>query len=146
MTPPEQDLIQLIYISTMPKPLTSEELEGILAASRKNNKALNVTGLLIIKGNKFMQALEGESRHVKALYDKIAQDPRHAGVVMMSEMKIKKRDFPNWEMGFKNLDRLPRVDSKKLTDFGNTDMTSKEFTENPKMVHMLFKSFIEKVT
>lgn len=137
-------LYQMIYVSTTIKPLSTEELEAILEVSRKNNPELGITGLLIIKGRTFMQALEGEKEVVKKLYRRIEEDSRHTGVVMVSEREITERDFPTWSMGYKNLDNLPPVESKKMKDFTSSSLTEEEINKNPSLVKMMFQGFIEK--
>ncbi len=64
-------MIRLIYISTARSELSTVELEGILRISRRNNAAVGVTGLLIVGGRRFLQALEGPADAVVQTYDRI---------------------------------------------------------------------------
>ena len=41
-------MIRLLYISTARTILTATEIDNVLRISRRNNKAVDVTGLLII--------------------------------------------------------------------------------------------------
>jgi len=92
-------LIRLIYISTARSELTKVELDGILRTSRRNNAAVGVTGLLIVGGRRFLQALEGPSDAVMQTYDQIKADARHFAAVTLDNRPISQRGFPDWAMG-----------------------------------------------
>ena len=51
-----------VYVSSAVDLFSDEELLKLLDVSRKNNQALDVTGMLLYKGGNFMQFLEGEKR------------------------------------------------------------------------------------
>lgn len=70
-------MIRLLYVSSTDRELDAESVASILASSRKNNVALNVTGLLLHIDGGFMQVLEGEKHVVEKLYSRIAADRRH---------------------------------------------------------------------
>ena len=53
-----------------------------------------------------MQALEGEEATVRALFATIRADPRHDHVHLLVTLSVAKRQFPQWSMGFKNLDEI----------------------------------------
>ena len=55
---------RLLYISTARSPLPKAELETLLRISRRNNVAVGVTGLLIVGGRRFLQALEIDRKSV----------------------------------------------------------------------------------
>ena len=92
-------MIRLIYISTARSELSTVELEGILRISRRNNAAVGVTGLLIVGGRRFLQALEGPADAVVQTYDRIKADARHFATVTLGNQPIAQRDFPGWAMG-----------------------------------------------
>ena len=50
--------------------------------------------------------LEGGRTQVSALYNKIARDPRHHDVVLLSFEEVDERSFAGWSMGRANLSRL----------------------------------------
>ena len=93
-------MIRLLYISTARTPLAPGALDGILQASRRNNKAVDVTGLLIVGGRRFLQALEGPADAVIATFDRIRADPRHFAVVILAQSDIETRQFGDWAMGY----------------------------------------------
>jgi hypothetical protein len=53
-----------------------------------------------------LQVLEGGRSPVSALYNRIANDPRHHDVVLLSYEEIGERSFASWSMGQVNLNRL----------------------------------------
>ena len=92
-------MIRLLYISTARAPVTAPVLADILHASRRNNAACDVSGLLIVGGRRFLQALEGPEAAVMATFDRIGRDPRHFALVMLASAPIEQRQFPHWAMG-----------------------------------------------
>ena len=100
----------LIYVSQAERPMTSEELAGILEQSRAYNHKDGMTGLLIYKDDAeerrayFMQVLEGEKPVLDATFKRIAADRRHHTKVILEEGKIDARNFPDWSMGFRNVE------------------------------------------
>jgi len=107
-------MISLAYVSTATRPMTPDDLRGILETSRTNNRTRDVTGMLLYKGQTFLQFLEGPEPAVRERYDRIGQDPRHTGVVAVSERRIEHREFSEWTMGFEDLDA---IDAVKLRGF-----------------------------
>ena len=92
-------MIRLLYISTSRQQVTPEVLADILRVSRRNNFTCHVTGLLIVGGKRFLQALEGPEDAVQATFDRIHKDPRHYALVELAREAITERQFPNWAMG-----------------------------------------------
>ena len=92
-------MIRLLYISTARQEITAEMLADILGASRRNNALADVTGLLVVGGRRFLQALEGPQIAVQATYDRISRDPRHFAIVQLARDSISERQFPRWAMG-----------------------------------------------
>ncbi len=99
-------LVRLLYASRVAAPLDADALGAILRQSKANNPALGVTGVLCYSGDIFMQVLEGGRSVVCQLYNRIASDPRHADVVLLSFEEISERRFAGWAMGQVNLARL----------------------------------------
>ena len=99
-------LVRLMYASRAAEGVAAEELGAILRKSRQNNAALGITGLLCLSGGVFLQVLEGGRSQVSALYHRIAADPRHREVVLLSYDEIAERRFAGWSMGMIDLSRL----------------------------------------
>ena len=126
-------LQQLIYMSFSAKDLVLEDLEKILNASRRNNIEKNITGLLVVKGNTFLQVLEGDSETIKPLFQKLREDRRHHEISIISWETVEKRDFPQWSMGFKNLATIPHYSD--LLDLSKLDVS--KLSSTPSLVHDL---------
>ncbi|MBK6266605.1 BLUF domain-containing protein [Marivirga sp. S37H4] len=96
-------LSQLVYVSKRKTNCTEEEIEKILDSCKKNNPPLDITGILLYSDTKFIQLVEGESKTIMSLYDKIKGDSRHENCIMISLSPIKEKTFPSWHMGSKKL-------------------------------------------
>ncbi len=103
-------MLQLAYASSAPRPLSSDELVGILRVSRRNNVAAGVTGALLHSEGNFMQILEGPEAAVAETFHRIEGDPRHRGVLILLRQAVEERQFPDWSMGFRSLDGLSDED------------------------------------
>uniref|UniRef100_E6VPR9 BLUF domain protein n=1 Tax=Rhodopseudomonas palustris (strain DX-1) TaxID=652103 RepID=E6VPR9_RHOPX len=76
------------------------EIERILASSRRNNDAFDITGALIFNCGFFAQVLEGPRDHVERIFEAIRQDRRHGKIQVMSTAEVESRQFPNWAMAY----------------------------------------------
>jgi hypothetical protein len=97
-------LIHLIYISSATSWPSENNLKELLEQSRERNLRQNITGMLIYANALYMQVLEGSYEDVHDIYNSILRDKRNNGNVTLLEEEISQRDFPNWSMGFKNLE------------------------------------------
>jgi hypothetical protein len=87
-------------MSEAARPVDQADLDDILAASRRNNPKLDVTGILLFENGIFLQFLEGPPDNVEALYHKIRTDSRHSNVMILLEQPAAKRRFSEWSMAF----------------------------------------------
>jgi hypothetical protein len=78
----------------------AEEIESILAAARRNNPPLSVTGALVFNRGLFAQVLEGPCPSVEALFEKILRDERHGDIQVLGFGAARERMFSNWSMAF----------------------------------------------
>jgi len=101
-------LVRLMYASRAAATVDVEALATILRQSKENNLLAGVTGVLCFCSNArvFLQVLEGGRGAVSAVYNRIAQDPRHGEVVLLSYEEIGERSFASWSMGQVNMSRL----------------------------------------
>ena len=99
-------LVRLMYASRVADTLKPEGLNAIMRKSTANNPAIGVTGVLCFSGEVFLQVLEGGRSQVSALYNRIAADPRHHDVVLLSYEEIAERRFAGWAMGQVNMGML----------------------------------------
>ena len=92
---------RLLYISTARNILPPADLDALLRTSRRNNAAAGITGLLIVGGRRFLQALEGPEAAVATTFERIHRDPRHFAVVQLASQPIAQRSFAQWSMGYR---------------------------------------------
>ena len=90
---------QLVYISSIRRGAILDPVT-ILAASRRNNARVRVTGLLFFDGKRFLQALEGEEDAVDDTFARIQRDDRHQALVVLSNRVIATREFGEWAMAY----------------------------------------------
>lgn len=76
----------------------SEVLETIVATSQVNNARAGVTGGLIHRAGRVVQALEGPGDIVDGLFEKICKDDRHTRVDVLCKEETYSRHFPDWAM------------------------------------------------
>lgn len=68
-----------------------------------NNGRSGVTGALLYLNGNFLQVLEGLRDDIDATMTRIRKDPRHRGLLVLSDRAIKERCFPQWSMGFETV-------------------------------------------
>ena len=99
-------LVRLMYVSRAAQGLKPDALSAILKRSTSHNPSVGVTGVLCFSGEVFLQVLEGGRSQVSALYNRIACDPRHHDVVLLSFDEIAERRFAGWAMGQVHMNML----------------------------------------
>ena len=139
------DTRQLLYISDARYGLTKDDIEDILAASRRNNAESGVTGMLLYSSGIFIQALEGEPQTVAALYTKISDDRRHENIDLISDRMVAARSFSGWAMGF--VERTPEELGKHMGIDGALDRAQAlaALSEDETQAGNLLREFTEKV-
>ena len=93
-------LIRLIYMSRVGDGFGPHALREILAASRRNNARVGITGMLGFTADHFIQVLEGGRAAVCERYHAIVTDKRHHDMVLLSFEEIDARRFDEWTMGY----------------------------------------------
>jgi len=93
-------LSRLYYASTATELYSPLEIGNILKACRKNNPALQITGMLFMGNNFFFQCLEGPRNNVNILYKKLMQDQRHSNVQLLEFKEVGSRYFEDWTMKY----------------------------------------------
>ena len=99
-------LVRLMYASRAAEGLKPDALSAILKKSTSGNPNHGITGVLCFSGEVFLQVLEGGRSQVSALYNRIAADPRHHDVVLLTYEEIAERRFAGWAMGQVNMKML----------------------------------------
>jgi hypothetical protein len=131
----------LVYVSVAQENVSREDLLEILAKSREANAKAGITGMLLYKDGKFMQALEGEETAVRELYARISRDPRHLGVLTLVEGEREDRCFGDWSMGFQDLSSPEARATPGYSEFLNMPLTAEEFSRNPAQCERLLWAF-----
>ena len=112
----QSNLCRLIYKSdTSWDKLTNESLAELATRSAENNRKREISGLLILSGETFLQVLEGPSEAVNTLYARIIADPRHSKLRLLSFKSITSRQFSEWSMHIVDLYDLPMHHRELLT-------------------------------
>lgn len=97
-------MIHLIYIGSSVGTPSEQDLIELLDQARCKNWKLNVTGMLLYDCNTYLQVLEGDKKDVYRVYNSIRYDQRVERLITLVDEEITHRDFPDWSMGFKNLE------------------------------------------
>ena len=136
-------LYHLGYVSTESGDMGTQGMVDLLKKARRMNTELSITGLLLHREKSFYQVLEGSEAEVKRTFDRIARDHRHTAVDVLFEGTTEEREFPDWQMGFLNLDSVDLETLQGYSDFLSREDNPKEFLENlsrGKRLALMFRS------
>ncbi|MEM6525628.1 MAG: BLUF domain-containing protein [Bacteroidota bacterium] len=133
----------LIYVSYANNTPSVEDLKLLAQSSQANNKKIEVSGMLIYLGGKYLQVLEGKKKDVLDLYDKISKDYRHRQVRLLIEGDVNKRNFEDWAMGFKMLSHQDFQDLSGLTDLDDF-FNQQNFSEESHVALIFLRLFYQK--
>ena len=128
--PSSDPVYHLAYVSTETEPFSQIDLVELLAVARGANAERGVTGLLLYREGCFYQVLEGNEFAVKKTFNDIEQDRRHRDVQVLFKGESESREFPDWQMGFLNLDGMEVDALSGFSDFLSRDAQPREFLEN----------------
>ena len=138
-------MIEIIYVSRAGFQIDSQQIKKLLSVSRRNNQRSNITGLLLYDGvGTFIQALEGDEEDVIKLYDKIKTDNRHSRVNMLWKKTVTSRRFPDWKMGFRQINDLNPRDLQGYADFFEKAESSEYFLKKQGFIVEMFNHFKSK--
>jgi hypothetical protein len=136
-------MIQLVYVSNAVRLMAQPDLTVLLEESRIANTRQGITGMLLYKDRSFLQVLEGEADDVHETYARIIRDSRHEKVRTLYEQPIAGRNFPDWSMGFRNLDGTPLSQLPGYSDFMDKPDVARQFFDDlttAKKLLLLFRS------
>lgn len=103
-------LCRLIYRSkTSWDILTNDLLRKLAVDSTSRNEGGEITGILLLSDESFLQVLEGPEDTVNDLYCKIIQDKLHADVTLIAYEQIANKSFDGWSMRVLDLNDLPEA-------------------------------------
>jgi methanogenic corrinoid protein MtbC1 len=91
-------MASLTYRSEAAIAPSKSELQSLVAAARKRNRSLGITGMLLYDGGRFLQTLEGPPEAVNIVWSAIQSDSRHGGIEVLSQHIVPERLFSAWDM------------------------------------------------
>jgi predicted sulfurtransferase len=122
-------LVRLVYASTfLSDEVEVTELKKIHESSVKNNTQNDISGMLVIGNDYFLQCIEGSREEVSRLYQKISLDKRHSHILLLNFEECDYRIFPKWNMKFLMLTEAQEDVVKKFStslDFNPYNMSGK---------------------
>jgi hypothetical protein len=121
--------------------MDDRDLLELLVQARARNLRNGVTGMLLYKNRRFMQLLEGDEEKVLKIFDNIKRDERHRNVDTLWRQYVQFRDFPDWTMGFQNVDQIDVSSLPGYTSFLDQDLRYEDFCENSTEVHTMLQAF-----
>ena len=136
-------LFHLGYVSTETGDLGSSGMVELLTEARRINTSRDITGLLLHRDRSFYQVLEGAEDVVRQTFDSIEKDERHTAIDVLFEGEVDEREFPDWQMGFLNLDGADIETLQGYSDFLSREDNAKDFLENlsrGKRLALMFRS------
>jgi hypothetical protein len=134
-----------VYVSFSAHTMTEDELRAILTKARTFNQPHGITGMLLYRDDFFIQALEGEQETVMALYEKIAQDPRHHHILIIHQEPIQNRCFSQWSMGFNHISDAHVEEVEGFSTFLEDTRDMRFFSTQPSRATQLLESFKDHV-
>ena len=136
-------LFHLGYVSTETGDLGPAGMVELLTEARRINTSRDITGLLLHRDRSFYQVLEGAEDVVRQTFDSIEKDERHTAIDVLFEGEVDEREFPDWQMGFLNLDGVEIETLQGYSDFLSREDNAKDFLENlsrGKRLALMFRS------
>lgn len=99
-------ITRVIYSSKASPDLSITDIERILETARKKNTAHEITGIMILAGNSFIQLLEGNGATIETLLEKIRSDGRHTDMEVLTKDQSDHRIFSQWAMAYSAIDNI----------------------------------------
>lgn len=128
MSADDTTLLSLVYTSRAAAPFRETALTHLLEQARSLNGAREITGMLLYRGERFIQVLEGPAHIVRGLARTIGQDVRHRDMRVLMEEPIEERQFEDWTMGYRSLqgerDHAPAGFRDSFADLEDADERS----------------------
>ncbi|RYG08749.1 MAG: BLUF domain-containing protein [Chitinophagaceae bacterium] len=134
-------MICMVYISSAKLGLSEREIINIVDNAKINNQKIEVTGILLFNSGNFMQLVEGDAPTVEALYERIRYDNRHTDVKLLLKEPITHRNFSDWTMGFRDIERLKKINPEILNTFLEDDLNFSIYQHNPYRALQFLETF-----
>lgn len=95
----EAGLERLVYVSTATGTTGSlANIAPILGQAQRNNARDGLTGALAAHNDRYIQVIEGPDHATEGLMQRLAVDPRHRDIRVLSRETIITRLFSDWTM------------------------------------------------
>jgi len=94
----EESMSVLAYRSLAVTKPTNAEVQQLLQASQRRNKAERLTGVLVYDRGAYFQWLEGPTTGIRRVWSSILNDPRHHQVTVLRDEPIRDRVFEGWDL------------------------------------------------
>ncbi len=88
-----------------------------------------------------MQLLEGSQTAVDGVLKRIQTDIRHRGIIKLIQEETTERNFGDWSMGFKKLDKNSLYAFPGYSDFLSQSFTADSIVQNPSKAMSLLLNF-----
>jgi len=121
--------------------MNDDDLVSLLRQARARNDRHRITGMLLYKDGHFMQVLEGEEASVEKVFADILKDRRHKSVDKLRSEYIQYRNFPDWTMGFANVDNLDPSTVPGFSRYMERGFRSEFFAEDSVEAHAMLSAF-----
>ena len=83
----------IAYVSEATRNLAAERLQQLVTDAMLFNESVDVTGVLLFDGTRFLQYLEGPEAGVGAAYTRILAASSHNGLVELNRGRVGRRQF-----------------------------------------------------
>lgn len=83
----------ICYISNVNENLEIDDIKKLLRFCERNNKNLDLRGLLLYSEGNFFQVIEGEKEILLPLWETIRKDSRHYGIIQVLGKEISQSAF-----------------------------------------------------
>jgi hypothetical protein len=93
-------LRRIAWSSVPSSSFSAARLGEIVAPARWNNKANDVSGMLLYTGTHFLEILEGEESVLNEMWSRLVLDDRHASLVRIGDEACNERRFADWKMAY----------------------------------------------
>lgn len=97
-------MYQVVYLSRAKGRLDQDQIDELQRQASDANAKVDVTGLLLFDGRRFIQALEGPQAAVEEIMRRIIADPRHDSIDYLSHGTVAHRHFGKWSMDYRRAD------------------------------------------
>ncbi len=121
----------------------NEMVAEIVTTAKSRNAALSVTGVLLFQSGYFLQAIEGDEKALRRLYESIKTDPRHSDINLHVDQPIEERSFDKWQMDAFTIDTSTVFDSEAIGIIQR--LYDKTFEMNPRALIEFIKTIVDEV-